>query len=239
MVKDLCAVRPVRVPCSQPPLRDMPVRQAKYVPKHRSAPPEPALVGSLRRSVRYSGVAVAATGIAVTGGIAVNDQAPGDSASATIAAAQAEREAATVSTPRGSLDPRGAGVSRSDRRTPVQEGSRAEGGSRRARAAEDLADLDPREVALRLMPEYGLSAAEFECLDALWVSESDWDPTADNPTSSAYGIPQALTAGTHDNLPADYMTNPVSQIRWGLWYIHDSYGTACSAWEFKQANDWY
>jgi hypothetical protein len=35
------------------------------------------------------------------------------------------------------------------------------------------------------------------------------------------------------------MTNPVSQIRWGLWYIREAYGTVCSAWEFKQANDWY
>ena len=35
------------------------------------------------------------------------------------------------------------------------------------------------------------------------------------------------------------MTNPVSQIRWGLWYIEKSYGSPCSAWDFKQANDWY
>ena len=90
-----------------------------------------------------------------------------------------------------------------------------------------------------LMAEYGMAQSEFSCLDQLWVSESDWDHTADNPTSTAYGIPQALTGGTHDNLPADYMTNPVSQIRWGLWYIANSYGTACSAWEFKQANNWY
>ena len=69
------------------------------------------------------------------------------------------------------------------------------------------------------------------------MSESDWDPRADNPTSSAYGIPQALTE-THD-LPADYMTNPVTQIEWGLDYIRSSYGTPCAAWEFKQANNWY
>ena len=47
--------------------------------------------------------------------------------------------------------------------------------------------------------------------------------TADNPTSSAYGIPQALTS-MHD-LPADYMTSAEAQIRWGLEYIQDSYGT--------------
>ena len=61
--------------------------------------------------------------------------------------------------------------------------------------------------------------------------------SADNPTSSAYGIPQALTQ-LHD-LPADYMTSAESQIRWGLGYIRDSYGSPCSAWSFKQANNWY
>ncbi|HEY0773577.1 MAG TPA: lytic transglycosylase domain-containing protein [Nocardioidaceae bacterium] len=185
----------------------------------------------------YSGIAVAATGIAVAGGIAVKDQAPADSAAATIAAAQAERADAPVD---ASLLDRSTDVSRSDRRTSAdKEEALAQDSGGQVTRTESLADEDPREIARRLMPEYGLSESEFECLDALWVSESDWDPTADNPTSTAYGIPQALTGGTHDNLPADYMTNPISQIRWGLWYVRESYGTACAAWEFKQANDWY
>jgi hypothetical protein len=87
------------------------------------------------------------------------------------------------------------------------------------------------------MPRYGFTSAEFGCLDALWASESDWDMHADNPTSSAYGIPQALASAW--DLPPDYRTNPVTQIEWGLGYIRDSYGTPCAAWEFKQANDYY
>ena len=229
------------------------MRRAKYAPKHRGeatepvaptkgprhrgAPAEPAITKSLRKSVTYSGVAVAATGIAVTGGIAATEQAPADGASATIAAAQAERADAPVDS---SLRDREQTVSRSDRRTAAdkEETLSEESGAQVVRT-ESLADEDPRDVALRLMPEYGLSQSEFGCLDQLWISESDWDPTADNPTSTAYGIPQALTGGTHDNLPADYMTNPVSQIRWGLWYIRESYGSACAAWDFKQANNWY
>ncbi|HSE08613.1 MAG TPA: lytic transglycosylase domain-containing protein [Nocardioidaceae bacterium] len=191
----------------------------------------------MRKSVTYSGLAVAATGIAVTSGIAMQDEAPADTAAATIAAAQANRADTPVDK---SLAEREAQVSRSDRRTADDKKAALEQDSGGAvTRTEDLADQDPREIARRLMPEYGLSEDEFDCLDELWVSESDWDPTADNPASTAYGIPQALTGGTHDNLPADYMTNPVSQIRWGLWYIADSYGTACAAWEFKQANNWY
>ena len=214
--------------------------KAKYVPKHRNAPAEPAIKKSLRKSVTYSGVAVAATGLAVTSGVAwkSSSPAPTDSAAATIAAAEAKR----VDTPVDpTLEDRGDNAaSRSDRRTS-QEKERAldqDSGGQVTRT-EDLADEDPREIAKRLMPEYGLDPGEFDCLDELWMSESDWDPTADNPSSTAYGIPQALTGGTHDNLPADYMTNPVSQIRWGLEYVASSYGTACSAWEFKQANNWY
>lgn len=166
-----------------------------------------------------------------------NDQAPVDSATATIVAAQSERTAATADE---SLSEREVPVSRSDRRTPEDKAEtlRERSGGQVVRT-ESLRSSDPREIARRLMPEYGFSRSEFGCLDALWISESDWDPTADNPTSTAYGIPQALTGGTHDNLPADYMTNPVSQIRWGLWYVRESYGSACAAWEFKQANNWY
>ena len=91
-----------------------------------------------------------------------------------------------------------------------------------ARAAEgqsedDLSDADPREIGLALLPEYGFSTDQFSCLDALYVSESDWRVDADNPTSSAYGIPQALTA-MHD-LPPGYFTDAEVQIRWGLEYI--------------------
>ena len=213
------------------------MRPSKYVPRHRNTRPEPALRRSLRRSVSYSGIAVATTGLAVAGGVAVKHDAPADSAAATIAAAQAERADRPVDP--GFAD-RGEQTSRSDRRVADDKRrtlTQTSGGA--VTRTEDLASEDPREIARRLLPEYGMSEAEFSCLDALWVSESDWDPTADNPTSSAYGIPQALTGGTHDNLPADYMTNPVSQIRWGLWYIEKSYGSPCSAWDFKQANDWY
>lgn len=214
--------------------------QSKYVPKHRNAPKDRALARSVRRSVTYSGIAVAATGVAVSGGVAFTDDAPAESASVQ-AAVERSGESSPESSSKATVDRnRSAAVSRSDRRPSLKKKQaldQSSGGQ--VTRTESLADQDPRDVARRLMPDYGLSEAEFGCLDSLWVSESDWDPTADNPISTAYGIPQALTGGTHKNLPADYMTNPVSQIRWGLEYIRDSYGTACSAWEFKQANNWY
>jgi hypothetical protein len=100
-----------------------------------------------------------------------------------------------------------------------------------------MSDADPQEVARALLPQYGFSADQFPCLDSLYVSESNWRINADNPTSSVYGIPQALTS-MHE-LPPNYFTSAEAQIRWGLEYIQDAYGTPCSAWSFKQANGWY
>jgi hypothetical protein len=38
---------------------------------------------------------------------------------------------------------------------------------------------------------------------------------------------------------ADYLTNPVTQIRWGLDYIKKRYGSPCQAWTFWQAHHYY
>jgi hypothetical protein len=190
--------------------------------------------------VLLSGVAVAATGIAVSSGVFAQDDAVGDGAMASFSAAQPQQDESARDT--AALADRESDVSRSDRRTSVDEAkivSLGQDSGGQETKTEDLTTADPRSIARAMMAEFGFSESEFGCLDALYNSESGWDPHADNPTSSAYGIPQALTGGTHDDLPADYMTNPASQIRWGLEYIRSSYGSPCSAWEFKQANNWY
>jgi hypothetical protein len=214
-------------------------RRVQYVPKHRNAPAEPALSKTFRKSLLFSGVAVAATGIAVSSGVAASDDAPTDTASSAISTAQSNQQTSAPSPDRVS-DRENAASRSSDRAAldPVKKDALNQDSGGQVTKTEDLTSQDPRTIARTLLGDYGFSESEFSCLDALWVSESDWDMHADNPTSSAYGIPQALTGGTHE-LPADYMTNPVSQIEWGLWYIRNSYGSPCSAWEFKQANNWY
>jgi hypothetical protein len=114
----------------------------------------------------------------------------------------------------------------------------AQTGSHTAQA-ESLVPEDPREIAQSMLADYGWDSTEYECLDQLWISESNWDHTAENPSSGAYGIPQSLPAEKMATAGADWATNPATQIEWGLGYIEDSYGTPCSAWEFKQANNWY
>ncbi len=86
---------------------------------------------------------------------------------------------------------------------------------------EDISDEDPREVAQALLSEFGFGQDQFSCLDSLYSSESGWRINADNPSSSAYGIPQALPGSKMSSAGADWATNPVTQIRWGLGYIQD------------------
>jgi len=104
---------------------------------------------------------------------------------------------------------------------------------------EDLSDADPREIARVLLGEYGFSDSQFGCLDSLYMRESGWNPRADNPSSSAYGIPQALPGSKMASAGADWATNPVTQIRWGLGYIQDRYGTPCGAWAHSESVGWY
>lgn len=97
---------------------------------------------------------------------------------------------------------------------------------------------DPRGVAQEMLGARGQSA-EFSCLLSLWERESGWNPHAQNPSSGAYGIPQALPGSKMASAGADWQTNPRTQISWGLGYIEGRYGSPCGAWSFFQSNNWY
>ena len=66
-------------------------------------------------------------------------------------------------------------------------------------------------------------AKEYRCLELLWNRESRWDPRANNPKSSAYGIPQLLRLKVLD---------PYMQIDLGLKYIQHRHKTPCKAWAY-------
>jgi hypothetical protein len=74
---------------------------------------------------------------------------------------------------------------------------------------------------------YGWTGGQWNALDALWMGESGWNNLARNPSSGAFGIPQALPPGKMG--PAAAGGNAWAQIMWGLRYIHDVYGTPAGA----------
>jgi hypothetical protein len=187
-----------------------------------------------------SGLASVATAVAVGGGMLSAGKpvlnAAGDLAASaagpSIATLAADDVAARARTP----------ISRSDRRDAVDPDKAlalAQPDGQAVTGTESLAEEDPRTIAMALLAEFGFSADQFSCLDSLWMSESGWRVTADNPHSSAYGIPQALPGSKMSSAGADWATSAVTQIRWGLGYIRDRFGTPCAAWSFKQGHGWY
>lgn len=83
------------------------------------------------------------------------------------------------------------------------------------------------------------TGAEWAALVALWNRESNWNQYARNPTSGAYGIPQALPASKMGRLANPPFSSAVAQIRWGLSYIRGRYGNPVNAWAHEQSAGWY
>ncbi|MFC8874025.1 MULTISPECIES: transglycosylase SLT domain-containing protein [Streptomyces] len=82
-------------------------------------------------------------------------------------------------------------------------------------------------------------SAEFQCFSKIVDHESGWNVDATNASSGAYGLVQALPGSKMASAGADWKTNPATQIKWGLDYMKDRYGSACDAWSFWQTNGWY
>jgi hypothetical protein len=107
-----------------------------------------------------------------------------------------------------------------------------------ARAARE-ANRNPRRFARALAAEHGWTGTQFQCLDRLWTRESGWNYRAVNRSSGAYGIAQSLPGSKMAAVGADWRTNAITQIKWGLNYIDDRYGTPCGAWAHSQSTGWY
>jgi hypothetical protein len=96
-----------------------------------------------------------------------------------------------------------------------------------------------RAIGLEMTLARGWDEGEFACLDKLWTKESRWRVTAENRSSGAYGIPQALPGSKMASAGSDWRTSAETQITWGLGYIANRYGTPCGAWEHSVARNWY
>lgn len=105
--------------------------------------------------------------------------------------------------------------------------------------------IDPANItqvqssARKMLSEYGWQDNQFSCLVLLWDKESGWNAHANNPFSGAYGIPQALPGSKMSSAGADWMHNPITQIRWGLNYISGRYGSPCNAYGHSEGFGWY
>jgi hypothetical protein len=95
-----------------------------------------------------------------------------------------------------------------------------------------------KAIGCTLLLESGEGLDQMVCLDKLWTKESGWRVNAANG-SGAYGIPQALPGSKMAPYGADWKTNAVPQIKWGLAYVKGKYKNACGAWGNWQSKGWY
>jgi Transglycosylase SLT domain len=79
---------------------------------------------------------------------------------------------------------------------------------------------------------------QYNCINAIFTRESKWNPRAGSVTS-AYGIPQAFPGSKMAAFGSNWRTSPITQVKWGIWYVDNRYGSACAAWFFWQAHGWY
>ncbi|MDQ7910723.1 lytic transglycosylase domain-containing protein [Phytohabitans sp. ZYX-F-186] len=91
-----------------------------------------------------------------------------------------------------------------------------------------------RRTGCALLLASGFGIDQMPCLDKLWTKESGWNHKARNPSSGAYGIPQAYPGGKMSSAGTDWETNPATQIKWGLGYIKGRYDDPCGAWAHSE-----
>lgn len=80
---------------------------------------------------------------------------------------------------------------------------------------------------------------DWQALVWIWDHESGWRWNADNPSSDAYGIPQALPGSKMASAGDDWKDNAATQIKWGLDYIKGRYGSPSQAKQFWLTHNWY
>ncbi|CAN5176844.1 hypothetical protein BH09PAT3_BH09PAT3_7150 [soil metagenome] len=84
----------------------------------------------------------------------------------------------------------------------------------------------------------GISPSDYNYVDYIVSKESNWNPTARNP-SGAYGLCQALPGSKMASAGSDWSSNPVTQLRWCDGYAKGRYGSWASAYGFWQRNHYW
>ena len=89
-------------------------------------------------------------------------------------------------------------------------------------------------IARQIVP-----GGQYQCFSNIVDRESGWNMQALNASSGAYGLMQALPGSKYSSAGSDWQTNPATQIKWGLNYMNNRYGSPCQAWGFWQTHHSY
>jgi len=112
-------------------------------------------------------------------------------------------------------------------------GQQAAGGGMGVTATGPLQDYAKKLVEAKWGPAYWPYFAD------IVRRESGWNVHATNPSSGAYGIPQALPGDKMASAGADWRTNGYTQLRWMVGYLASRWGNPLNADVNEQRNHWY
>ena len=103
----------------------------------------------------------------------------------------------------------------------------------------------PDEEPLISPQEYGellvchmFGCEHWEAFNKIVIKESNWDPTAQNKTSTAFGVAQFLNS-TWKTVGYTKTDDPYIQLDAMIAYIDQRYGTPTEAISFHLSNGWY
>ncbi|MCX4744564.1 LysM peptidoglycan-binding domain-containing protein [Kitasatospora sp. NBC_01287] len=108
-----------------------------------------------------------------------------------------------------------------------------------APAAAVTAPTDNSPGSLQALAASIVPADQLASFDQIITHESGWNVTATNPSSGAYGLPQALPGNKMASAGSDWATNPATQLKWALQYMNTTYGSPNQAWAFWQTHSAY
>ncbi|OKJ78052.1 transglycosylase SLT domain-containing protein [Streptomyces sp. CB02460] len=171
----------------------------------------------------------------------LTQQADAQASAADAAAKKSAEETARVQAAKDAKSKKQAAEDRLEREREAKKKEAQERASRsEVRSTASFAVQSSYTVAeVQAMARQIVPADQFQCFSNIVNHESSWNYRASNPGSGAYGLVQALPGSKMASAGADWMTNPATQIKWGLSYMNGRYQSPCGAWSFWQANHWY
>ncbi|NMN00489.1 G5 domain-containing protein [Bifidobacterium sp. DSM 109958] len=85
----------------------------------------------------------------------------------------------------------------------------------------------------------GYSESDFTATVFIISHESGWQVNSSNPSSGAYGLPQALPGSKMAAFGDDWRTNYQTQLKWFFNYCNSRYGSIQGAYSFWLSHKWY
>jgi hypothetical protein len=90
-----------------------------------------------------------------------------------------------------------------------------------------------------IMTAAGIPQSDWAAADYIISHESSWRYLAVNASSGATGLCQSLPASKMASAGEDYLTNPVTQMKWCNSYAQSRYGGWQQAYNFWLSKNWW